>query len=233
MNKNQPLVNLLGDSWYHALENYLISGSFSKLGAIVADQRQKTTIYPAREDVFRCFRLTTYVETKVVILGQDPYHDNSADGLAFSNSRVDKISPSLANILKEIDSEFPEDVDDILHGRLDRQDLKRWAGQGVLLLNTALTVAKGKPGSHMKLWEEFTSEVINAVNMKNNIVWILLGKEAQKWSSLITNPTHAVLTAPHPAAEIYSGGTSGFFGSSIFKSANEELDKRNLKPIYW
>jgi len=235
---NEALIELFGESWVKVLGSYLHSGSFHKLGSEIAKERKLYTVYPTREYLFRCFRLTPYDSIKVVIIGQDPYHDGSADGLAFSNGECVNTSPSLRNILKEIDSEFPEDINDISAGRLVRDDLSRWAFQGVLLINAAQTVIEKKPGSHMKLWEGFTKKILEIINAKNDVIWILLGKEAQNIYKLSLfgiqdNPSHYVLTAPHPAAEIYSGGQAGFFGSNVFRLANEELEKRNIKPIKW
>ena len=224
-------MNLLfGSTWVKALgEDYFSSKDFIYLANKVAELREKTTVFPSRRDIFKAFRYTPYTDVKVVILGQDPYHDGSADGLSFSNSITNKISPSLRNILKEVENEFPENKDNISNGRLDPQDLSRWAKQGVLMLNTALTVEKSNAGSHLELWMPFTIKVFQALNNKNDIVWILLGKEAQKFSRLITNKTHTILTASHPASEIYGNG--GFFNSGIFRKCNEELKARNKQII--
>jgi uracil-DNA glycosylase len=226
------LEDLFSSSWVDALgESFFSSTGFAYIGNYIGKLRQTTTVYPDRNDVFRAFKLTPFNEVKVVILGQDCYHDGSADGLCFSNSKSNTISPSLKNILKEIDDEFPENKDIITHGRLDLQDLSRWSKQGVLLLNTALTVEKGKAGSHLELWMPFTMAIFHTLNSKNDVIWVLLGKEAQKFSRLITNKTHTILIASHPASEIYGNG--GFFNSDIFRKCNEELEARNKNGIIW
>ena len=231
------LVSLVGEEWYEPLKTILHSSYFKQIGYTIANLREIKEIYPPKELVFRAFKETLYSNVKVVMIAMDPYNNDpfAADGLAFSNSRAIpfKISPSLRIILEEIDNEYPEWKDSIENGKLGGVDLSRWAKQGVFLYNTALTVEKGNPGSHIKMWELFTSSVIEALNKKNDLVWILLGREARKFKSKITNPSHAVLEAPHPAAEAYSGGTAGFYGSGIFRKANEELKARNKSIIYW
>src|SRR5574344_1914770 len=189
------LEDSFSSSWVDALgESFFSSTGFAYIGNYIGKLRQTTTVYPDRNDVFRAFKLTPFDEVKCVILAMDPYPvEGQADGLAFSNSKSNTISPSLKNILKEIDDEFPENKDIITHGRLDLQDLSRWSKQGVLLLNAALTVEKGKPGSHLELWKPFTVKIIQTLNTKNDIIWLFLGKEAQKIKSLITNKTHTVL----------------------------------------
>ena len=226
------LIEMFGPSWYEVLEEYISSEAFTKLASIITALRYERVIYPHRELIFRAFSSTPYDKVKIVLLAQDPYTDGSADGLAFSNNLSRTPSPSLANILKEIDNEYPEWVRDIGFGRLDRLDLSRWANQGVFLYNTALTVEQGKPGSHLELWVEFTKFVVNKINKKNEIIWILLGKESQKYTKFVTNKTHSILQASHPAAEVYRAN-AGFFGSNIFKEANTELELRNMNIIQW
>ena len=226
------LIEMFGESWYKVLEEYISSEAFTKLASTVTYLRDKKTIYPPRELIFRAFTETPYTKVKVILLAQNPYHNGSMDGLAFSNNLTDEISPSLKIILQEIDNEYPEWKEEINYGRLDRQDLHRWAKQGVLLLNTALTIEKGNLGSHLELWAEFTTFVLEKLNEKNEIIWILLGKEAQKYAKFTTNKTHSILTASHPAAEIYNKN-AGFLGSNIFKECNVELELRNMNIIHW
>ncbi|NLI41614.1 MAG: uracil-DNA glycosylase [Caldisericales bacterium] len=226
------LEDLFSSSWVDALgENFFSSTGFTYIGNYIAKLRETTTIYPDRKDIFKAFRLTPFNEVKVVILGQDCYHDGSADGLAFSNSKSNTISPSLKNILKEIEDEFPENKNIITHGRLDLQDLSRWSKQGILLLNAALTVEKGKAGSHLELWKPFTVKILQTLNTKNEVIWLLLGKEAQGYKKYITNQTHSIIEAAHPAVSCYGG--NGFFGSNCFKKINFELLARNRKEVVW
>jgi len=226
------LIKLFGEEWVNALgQEFLDSKEFINIANKIGNLRETLTIYPSRGNVFKAFRLTPLSKVKVVLLAMDPYHDGSADGLSFSNSLTKKISPSLRNILKEIDTEYPENKELISHGRLDPQDLSRLALQGVLMLNTALTVEEHVAGSHLELWKPFTEEVIKTLNNEGEIIWLLLGKEAQKYSKLITNPSHSIVTASHPAAEIYGNG--GFFNSNCFKKVNLELFARNKQEIIW
>ena len=220
-----------GKCWYEQLKIYLESKEFSNLGRQIATLRLNKVIYPSKELVFRAFRETPYDKVKVVLVGQDCYHDGSAEGLSFSNGMSDKISPSLRLILEEIDNSYPEWKEDIGYGRLDKQDLSRWAKQGVFLINMALTVEEKKAGSHLKLWEPFINFVFSTINNKQDVIWILLGKEAQKIKSLITNKTHTILEAAHPAVHCYGG--SGFLGSNVFKECNIELELRNKQIIQW
>ena len=228
------LEDLFSSSWVDALgENFFSSTGFTYIGNYIAKLRETTTIYPDRKDIFKAFRLTPFDEVKVVILAMDPYPiEGQADGLAFSNSKSNTISPSLKNILKEIEDEFPENKDIITHGRLDLQDLSRWSNQGVLLLNAALTAEKGKAGSHLELWRPFTIKIIQTLNTKNDIIWLFLGKESQIFTKFATNITHSILKVSHPAAELYKPN-AGFFDSNCFKKINEELLARNRKEIVW
>lgn len=224
------IIDKFGKSWFKSMESYLSSDDFSRLGSIIAQERKKYVIYPSRDDLFKCFTLTPYNNVKIILMGMDPYHDGSADGLAFSNSQSLIISPSLRIMLKEVSNEYPEKEREINYGRLVRQDLTRWAYQGVLLINAAQTVREGEPGSHMKLWSGFTKRVIHSLNNKTDLIWILLGNKAKEFIPEISKQ-HYILTAPHPASEIYR--ETGFYGSNIFKKANERLSVLNKKEIEW
>lgn len=230
----ENLQSLFGTSWRSILKDGLDLDYFSRLGSHIATLRETKEIYPSKERVFRVFREVPYEKVKVVILTLDPYNDkeDSSDGLAFSNSRSRTISPSLKNIFKEIDDEYPEWKDDIGYGRLDRQDLSRWTKQGVFLLNISLTVEKGKPSSHLELWKPFTTFVLSKLNSKQDLIWMMMGKESQKFKYLVTNPTHRQMWIPHPAAESYRPN-AGFFGNSWFRDCNTELEARNKQIIQW
>ena len=219
--------------WAEKLEQQYNPNKFLLLGQHIAGLRKTSTVYPPSEDVFKAFKLTPYEKVRVVILGQDPYHNGSADGLAFSQSyESHRCAPSLGLILKEIERSYPEDVSNIQDGKIDPWDLSRWAEQGVLLLNTSLTVQKGKAGSHILYWKAFSKAVIKSLQQKRDVVWLLMGTEAKNFSPLITNSTHGIVETVHPAADLYSG-TSKFYGSNCFKLVNEELNARNLKEIIW
>lgn len=221
---------LFGDEWYSALERLLKTNYWKALGQKIAGERTIYEIYPEKGSdlLFKAFRTTPLSEVKVVILGQDPYHDGSYDGFAFSN-RDDgqKISPSLRNILKEVES-------DVYDGfQLDQNpDLSRWAEQGVLLINTAHTVRKKNPGSHLEYWSRFTNEVLSLLSKQDRpIVWILWGKKAEHAvGRVIKNPQHIYVKSPHPSP--FSAYT-GFFGSKPFSRTNEFLERQGQTEITW
>ena len=187
--------------------------------------KNNEAVYPHPKNIFRSLELTSFSNVKVVILGQDPYHGpNQAHGLAFSVHKKVPNPPSLKNIFREMS-------EDLGLGERSSGDLTNLANQGVLLLNTCLTVSPGKPGSHSNLgWQEFTDSVIRAVNTKNNIVFMLWGSYAQKKKELLSNKKNLILEAPHPSP---LSAHRGFFGCKHFSKANEFLKTNNLKDIDW
>ena len=220
--------NLIGREWYREFRTMLESDYFKKLGNMVAAERQVYTIYPEKYSdlLFKAFRTTPISRVKVVILGQDPYHDGSYDGFAFSNTGKTKISPSLRNIFKEVE-------DDVYKGlQLDQDsNLQRWAEQGVLLINTAHTVRKGQPGSHLDHWISFTLRIVYLLSQRDQpIVWMLWGKKAQSLMMLAPNDNHLVLKSPHPSP--YSANT-GFFGNKHFSQCNKYLEEHEQGQIKW
>ncbi|MFV9997094.1 MAG: uracil-DNA glycosylase [Arsenophonus endosymbiont of Dermacentor nuttalli] len=196
--------------------------------AYVAKARQQgITIYPPQKDVFNAFRYTELNEVKVVILGQDPYHaPNQAHGLSFSVRPGVPAPPSLVNMYKELEKDIP-DFKYPNHGYL-----VSWAQQGVLLLNTVLTVEQGKAHSHAHLgWATFTDKVIAVINQhRTGVVFLLWGSHAQKKGQFIDNKKHFVLKAPHPSP---LSAHRGFFGCRHFSKTNEILIKQGLTPIDW
>lgn len=198
---------------------------YKKLVLFLKKEYEKHTIYPPREEVFNAFRLTPYENIKVVILGQDPYHNGVAHGLAFSVKHGVEIPPSLKNIFLELKNDCNCYIPN--HGCLEK-----WAKQGVLLLNTVLTVRAGIPNSHKGIgWEIFTDEVIKIINDKETpVVFILWGSHAKAKKKLITNKKHLVLQSAHPSpmAAYY-----GFFGSRPFSATNDFLIKNGMEPIDW
>ena len=184
-------------------------------------------IYPPRDAWFKALEYSSFDKTKVVILGQDPYHNKGqAEGLSFSVPKGVAIPPSLRNIFKELtrdDVDFSTPV----HG-----NLTSWASQGVLLLNSVLTVEKNKPGSHAKIgWENFTDKIIQILSKnKNNLVFILWGNYANKKSNLIDSGKHLILSAPHPSP---FSAYKGFFGSRHFSKTNNYLKSTNQEAINW
>jgi len=224
---------LFGDEWYSLLQEYLHSPQFLQLGSNINNLRKNTVIHPSSDKVFRIFKELSYSNINIIILSMDPYNDGSACGRAFCNSESLKISPSLKIIQKEIELEYPETVDrfEMPYGGLDKADLNYLIKQGVFLYNTSLTVEHKKPGSHTELWREFTSKVIEVLNTKEILVWILMGKQAQSYLPLI-NSNHKTICCSHPASEAYKPD-SGFFGSGIFRQCNFYLNENGRKEIEW
>ena len=192
---------------------------------LIQEKLKNKVVYPPNEETFRALRLTGVDDVKVVILGQDPYHGRSqADGLAFSVQKGIKLPPSLRNIFKEIEDDLG--VDSPKHG-----DLSFLAEQGVLLLNSVLTVNEGDPASHANRgWEAFTDKIVEILDHKKNIVFMLWGGYAQKKASKIDKESHCILKATHPSP---LSAHRGFFGCRHFSKANEYLVLNGLNPIKW
>jgi uracil-DNA glycosylase len=191
---------------------------YKSLIKFINDEYENKTIYPKKELIFNAFKLTSYENVKVVIIGQDPYHTPGyAMGLAFSVNDGIEIPKSLVNIYKELYNELGIIAP-------NSGNLSKWAKNGVLLLNRILTVEKGKPLAHKnKGWEEFTSNILLKLNESpNKIVYLLFGNEAKQLGQLITNPNHLVLKTSHPSP---LGAYKGFFGSGVFKQTIEYLDE--------
>jgi len=194
---------------------------------VAAERESGKTVYPPQEDVFNAFRSTEFSQVKVVILGQDPYHGpNQAHGLSFSVKPGVPAPPSLVNIYKELATDIPGFV------RPTHGYLQSWADQGVLLLNTVLTVEGGQAHSHAKLgWETFTDKVISTLNThREGVVFLLWGSHAQKKGSIIDTARHRVLKAPHPSP---LSAHRGFLGCKHFSMTNELLKQQGLTPIDW
>ena len=199
---------------------------YRKLFDFIGKEYSTHTIYPPGDDIFNAFHLTPLKDVKCVIIGQDPYHGpGQAHGLSFSVQDNVKIPPSLQNIYKELYSDLgipPKNTG----------NLTGWAKEGVLLLNSTLTVEKDKANSHQGLgWQYFTDYVIKVLNLSEKpIVFILWGNFARSKKSLITNPKHLILESPHPSP---FSAYNGFFGSKPFSKTNDFLIKNNIKPIDW
>ena len=197
------------------------------LQSVEQRRRDGVTVYPPQKDVFNAFRLTELHQVKVVILGQDPYHGpGQAHGLAFSVLPGIATPPSLLNMYKELE----QDIEGFI--RPNHGYLASWATQGVLLLNTVLTVEAGKAHSHARLgWEQFTDTVISLINQhREGVVFLLWGAHAQKKGAIIDRQRHHVLQAPHPSP---LSAHRGFFGSKPFSSANALLQQSGREPIDW
>lgn len=199
---------------------------YQELMAFLNQAYAATTVFPPKEKLFTCFEVCPLQQVKVVILGQDPYHEpNQAHGLCFSVQKGVKIPPSLRNIYKELKSDL--DIDAPSHGYL-----MDWAKQGVFMMNAVMSVEKGKAGSHRKKgWEQFSDRVIEVLNAQSQgIVFILWGNWAIQKAKLITNPQHRIITSPHPSP---LSAYQGFFGSRPFSKTNEYLKEMGRTPIDW
>ena len=222
---NQRSIQL-HPSWLNQLESIFQTPKMSQLRSFLVQEQKQYTVYPPNRDLFNALNLTPLDQVKVVILGQDPYHGpNQAHGLSFSVRQGIKPPPSLQNIFNELQSDLG--LSPPLHG-----ELTRWAQQGVLLLNTVLTVRARKAGSHRNQgWEFFTDAVIQTVNaQQKGVVFILWGRQAQAKQTLIDSKKHLVITSPHPSP--YSADR-GFFGSRPFSQCNHYRASQEKTPIDW
>ena len=217
---------MIGNSWDNVLEEEFKKEYFLKIKEFVEAEYKTKTIYPPKDEIFNAFKLCPIDNVKVVILGQDPYHEEGqAHGMSFSVRPGIKIPPSLQNMYKELHEELGLYIP-------NNGFLEKWADQGVLLLNTCLTVRSGAANSHKgKGWEQFTDAIIKAVNEQDRpIVYFLWGSNARSKKSLITNPKHLVLESVHPSP---LSAYNGFFGCGHFKKANEFLKEHGVEPIDW
>lgn len=216
----------MGASWDELLKDERQKSYFIELEQFLAEERQLHPVYPSEQNIFAAFESTPLHEVTVVILGQDPYHEpNQAHGLCFSVPTETKIPPSLRNIFSELHTDLG--ISPSHHGCL-----KHWARQGVLLLNTTLTVRGGQAQSHRgKGWETFTDRVISLLSAQNEpVVFVLWGAHAQEKRSLIAPKRHTVIASAHPSP---LSAYRGFFGSRPFSQINSALEANNKSPIQW
>ena len=219
-------MSMITNDWLEPLSSEFRKGYYSQLYNFVKDEYSKTVVYPPAEDIFNAFHFTPLKDVKVLLLGQDPYHnEHQAHGLSFSVQPGQDIPPSLVNIYKELH-------DDLGCYIPNNGYLKKWADQGVLLLNTVLTVRAHQANSHQGHgWEQFTDAVIQAVNAQDRpIVYMLWGAPARRKKTMLTNPKHLILEAPHPSP---LSAYRGFFGCKHFSKANEFLKASGVEPIDW
>ena len=218
---------MITNDWLPSVEAEFKKPYYKQLYQFVKEEYSRATIYPPAEDIFNAMHFTPLSKVKVLILGQDPYHEpNQAHGLSFSVPVDQKnIPPSLQNIYKELNSDLGCYIP-------NNGYLKKWADQGVLLLNTVLTVRAHQAFSHQgKGWEQFTDAIISAVNEQDRpIVYLLWGKPAQSKMAMLNNPKHLILTAPHPSP---LSAHRGFMGCKHFSKANEFLIANGQTPIDW
>ncbi len=216
----------LGNTWDLLLKEEFEKLYYQNLRRILAQEYQTQTIYPDMHDIFNALKTTDYPDVKAVILGQDPYHGpGQAHGLCFSVQPGVEPPPSLKNIYKELQTELGIPIPDTGY-------LLPWAKQGVLLLNTVLTVRAGQANSHKNLgWETLTDRVISLLNEREKpMVFLLWGANARRKQELITNPNHLILTCAHPSP---LSAYNGFFGCGHFKRCNDFLEKQNMTAIDW
>lgn len=220
-------MELFHNDWDTVLKDVTETKEFYNTMVTVKKEYASKTVFPPKEHIFEALKLTSYDNTKVVIVGQDPYHGvGEAHGLSFSVRKGVRVPPSLQNIYKEM-------YDDL--GIIEPQnvgDLTKWAQEGVLLLNSILTVEKDKAGSHSSFgWEFFTDSIIKKLNEKETpVVFILWGSFARSKKFYITNPIHHIVESTHPSP---FSARNGFFGSKPFSKTNEYLKADGLKPIDW
>ena len=213
-------------TWNEILAEEMKKDYYQELQAFVQKRRAEVRVFPEEKNVFNALELTPFESVKVVILGQDPYHGfGQAHGLSFSVQKGIPLPPSLKNIYKELQEDIGEDLP-------TEGDLSHWAKQGVLLLNTVLTVEEGNANSHKgKGWERLTNRLIESLNeLKHPVIFILWGKPAQDKEKLIINPNHVILKAPHPSP---LSAYRGFFGSKPFSRVNDILIQQGQTPIRW
>ena len=212
-------------SWIDVIGLNILTELLTDVAGVLRGERLNCQILPevGSDVTFKAFKLTPYNKVKVIVLGQDIYHTPGVfNGIAFGNGfpdeRAEKIQPSLRNILKEVKRTHAVNSDPSLY---------HWAKQGVLLINTAHTVMKGEAGSHLSIWEDFTATVLNTLNNKNDIVWMLWGRYAHDYDYVVTNPTHKIIKTGHPSP---LNRTNPFVGSDCFKQCDELLGD---KKIIW
>lgn len=226
--RGSGLVNkiILKNDWQQLLQGEFEKPSYQQLREFLKEEYQTKEIYPEMGDLFNALHFTDYNNIKVVILGQDPYHGpGQAHGLSFSVLPGVKLPPSLRNIFKELHNDLGCDIP-------NSGDLRSWAKQGVLLLNTVLTVRKGEAHSHRnKGWEMFSDEIISKINeRKEPVVFILWGRPAQSKLTLIDENRHFIIQSPHPSP---LSASKGFFGSRPFSKANAYIKEAGGAPIDW
>jgi uracil-DNA glycosylase len=236
MSKN--VLNKFDTSWNVAFGQLLLHDLLKPVADKLTEERKEHKVLPLQGSdlLFEAFKQTPISKVKVVIVGQDPYHDGSFNGLAFGNGEpfksypVDKLpkklSPSLNNVLTEVIRTSPtKDANSTID-----PSLYAWAEQGVLLINTAHTVIKGQPESHLEMWAQFTNYVFRALQLMDNVVWMLWGRKAAAYQEIVTNKTHKIIITGHPSP---LNRSNPFVGSNCFKECNNYLKSVNKPQIRW
>ena len=219
-------MSMIDNDWLPAIQGEFRKPYYRELYTFVREEYSRTVVYPPAEDIFNAFHFTPLSEVKVLLLGQDPYHnDGQAHGLCFSVKKGVETPPSLVNIYKELE-------DDMGCYIPNNGNLEKWAKQGVLLLNTVLTVRAHQANSHRGIgWEQFTDAAIRILDQEDRpIVFLLWGRPAQMKASMLHNPKHLILEAPHPSP---LSAYRGFFGCKHFSKANNYLRSKGIEEIDW
>lgn len=213
------------NDWQQILQSEFEKDYYQQLRRFLVDEYNNYKVYPPMDKIYQAFEWTSYSNTKVVILGQDPYHgENQAIGLSFSVAPGCKIPPSLKNIYKELES-------DLGYPPVNHGYLKAWADQGVLMLNTVLTVREHTPNSHRKKgWEKLTDKAIQALSNRGHVIFVLWGNNAKEKISLIDQNKNKVISSAHPSP---FSANRGFFGTKPFSKINKLLVEYNMEPINW
>lgn len=220
------MKQIIKNDWQEILEEEFEKDYYKNLRELLIDEYRHYQIFPKAEDIFNAFNYTSYEDLKVLILGQDPYHNvGQAHGLAFSVKEGVKVPPSLRNIYKELNEDLGVKIPNSGY-------LKKWTEEGIMLLNTTLTVRAHQPMSHSKIgWEIFTDAVIKKINEREKpVVFILWGNHARERKRLITNNRHLIIEGPHPSP---FSANRGFFGSRPFSRANKFLEENGIEPPTW
>lgn len=222
----KKIRNIIGNDWDEILKDEFDKAYFKEIIVFLDEAYKNKTIFPPKSEIFNALKLSSYRDTKVLILGQDPYYNpGQANGLAFSVKEGVKIPPSLKNIYKELEADLEIPI-------ADTGSLISWAKQGVLLLNTSLTVEEKKPNSHKNIgWQIFTDAIIKILNEKErSCVFILWGNNAISKERFITNPKHLIIKSSHPSP---LSARRGFFGSKVFSKTNQFLKDNKEEEINW
>ena len=222
----EKLEKKIGNDWDDLLEEEFQKDYYKKLESFLMEEYREKTIFPDRDDIFEALKITPYRDVKVVILGQDPYHGKGqSHGLAFSVKKGVRIPPSLRNIYKELKMDLDLPIP-------DNGYLEKWARQGVLLLNTSLTVREGEANSHREIgWQIFTDRIIELLNQRDEpIVFILWGNNAKSKEKYIKNKNHHIIKSFHPSP---LSASRGFFGTKPFSKTNEFLESVGREKIDW
>ncbi|MGD9604564.1 MAG: uracil-DNA glycosylase [Bacilli bacterium] len=217
---------IISESWDGKINKEFYQPYFLALVRFLENEYANHSVFPPMDQIFQAFKLTPYEEVKVVILGQDPYHEKGqANGMCFSVNNDVPFPPSLENIFSELQNDL-----NISYPRTG--NLEKWAKQGVLLLNAVLSVRQGFANSHQDMgWEQFTDFILKLINEKNDpVVYILWGKYANKKVALLNNPNHLIITGPHPSP---LSAYRGFFGGKYFSRCNAFFEQNNVKTIDW